>query len=68
MLDVNYLFPFRKEQNSCPHFTGEKLTLQEDKSLLRDIELIMVCRSLSEPMLLTAAAAALIVPNDTTLE
>lgn len=38
------------------------------KSLLKDIELIMVCRSLSEPMLLTVASAALIVPNDTTLE
>lgn len=27
VFDINYLFPFRKKQNSCPHFTDEKLTL-----------------------------------------
>lgn len=61
---------FRLERNKIrvPILQVRNQHYKRTKSLLRDIELIMVCRSLSEPMLLTAAAAALIVPNDTTLE
>lgn len=68
MLDVNYLFPFRKEQNSCPHFTGEKLTLQEDQVFAQGHRVDYGVQVPVRAYAFNRAAAALIVPNDTTLE